>query len=931
MVLKTINNSRTPIYRALKRYQLSLIITAGLVTQAMADSPQHSGWECRPDKEGKDWKCIEKQVAGRQHQRPQHMAATIAASAAEVAEKENKGMTPARNLDWVDASVMTEAEKKRIVSTCCGAYIPPLRDSEGSDQDPALAAVDINANTTKTLGNIATLTGDVRVEQGYRRLRSNSAVVDQKARTADLEGNVQLREPNLLLLGQRAHVDADSKAAEIDDATFVFHDKNIRGSATRLKRTPDNHFIITEATYTSCPPDSNAWQLVASKVDIDGDTDSATARNVRVHVKDVPILYIPWMQFPLGNTRKSGLLYPHIEVGEENGLDVAVPWYLNLAPNYDATLTPRYIAQRGAMLGVELRHMSSWSHTVLDTAYLSNDNGGNEDNVTVDPETGLQPLEGDNRWLVDLKHRGHIGRFYTGVDYTQVSDSLYFRHFDNSTLEVNSRTHLLQRAKAGYSLDHWNIELRADRYQTIFEKFDEVDENNQPIRKVVKPYKQLPRLDIDGRYDLLDGLVLTLDNHIVNFDHSDSEIIDTGADFSRDVKGTFITGRRARLDWGLQWDQQWAWGFVTPGIKARHISYQLDDAVDIAATFGPGSKSPSITAPLAYIDSGLFFERDTTLFSGFTQTFEPRLRLLYSRYEDQGELPDFDTSELTFSYSSLWRDDRFGGGDRIGDTRQASIGLTTRLLDDLSGTERLRLSIGQIFYFEDRKVSLNPMLTPSVIDNPLLLDSNGNGMVDENDNGVTERTLSELAGLTGNRSPIAADLTMRMGNNLQLVTDAIWDTVESRVDKGSFALRYNNGQNTIVNLGYRFTRRTARPNPDPTNPQPFLEQDIDQSDISAILPLFGDLSLIARWNYDLTNQRDLETFAGVEYNSCCWRASLVARRWIDRDDLRFLPEESLQEDDGVFFQIQFKGLAGTSNKVDSILSDGIYGYKPAKN
>lgn len=926
MMSKTINRSRTPIYRALKQYRLALLATTGLTAGAAAEQPQHTEWECRPQAEG-GWQCVEKEVVGRAFQRPQHQAATVAAEAAETADKQGRGLTPARNLDWVEAAAMTDQQRKRMATGCCGAYIQPPQDADDIDRDPALAPLDINADSTDAKGDIATLTGDVRVEQGYRRLRSDRAVINQRVRSVDLEGNVQLREPNVLLLGDTAHIDTGSKAADLDNATFVFHDKNIRGTATHLNRTPDNHLIIDKATYTSCPPDSNAWRLVASSVNVDGDTDTATARNVRLHIKDVPVLYFPWLRFPVGNTRKSGILYPHFEVGEENGVDVALPYYLNLAPNYDATLTPRYIAQRGTMLGTELRHLSSWSYTTLETTFLSDDKGGNEQNVTIDPETGLKPLEGEDRWLVNLEHNGRIGAFYTTIDYTQVSDSLYFRHFDNSTLEVNSRTHLLQRVATGFTLPHWDIDLRADRYQTIFEKFEEFDENNQPIRKVVKPYKQLPRLDINGNYDLAGSLVLTLNNHIANFDHSDNHVLNSGRDFSKDVNNTFITGRRARLDWGLEWNNHWAWGFMASAVKARHIRYQLDDAVGI----GNGNESPSVTAPLAYLDSGLFFERDTTLLSGFTQTLEPRMRLLYSKFEEQGELPDFDTSELTFSYSSLWRDDRFSGGDRIGDTQQVSVGLTTRLLDDLSGIEWLRASVGQIFYVKDRQVSLNTLLTPAVIENPLLLDSNGNGVVDVDDSGVNERTVNELAMLTSGESPIAADMTIRLGANLKLITDAIWNTSDSRIDKGSFALRYNNRDNAIFNLGYRFTRRTARPNPDPTNPQPFLEQDIEQSDISTIFPLVGNLSLIARWNYDLTNKRDLETFAGVEYNSCCWRASLVARRWIDRDDLRFLPEESLQEDDGIFFQIQFKGLAGTSDKVDSILSDGIYGYKPEEN
>ena len=305
---------------------------------------------------------------------------------------------------------------------------------------------------------------------------------------------------------------------------------------------------------------------------------------------------------------------------------------------------------------------------------------------------------------------------------------------------------------------------------------------------------------------------------------------------------------------------------------------------------------------------------------------------MYAGYEDQSLLPDFDTSEQTFGYNSLWRSDRFSGGDRLGDSKQASLGITTRLLDK-NGGEQLRASIGQIFYFEDRHATLNGLLTPDKIDNPLLLDSNGNGVVDEDDADVNERILIDLNSLTRSKSPIAAELMWRFSDHWQLLGDTTWDQSRRRIDKGSMALRYNTGNNHIVNLGYRFTRNTARAVRNQTDPTfTFLQdQSINQGDISTIFPVRDNLNLIARWNYDFTNKRDLETFAGVEYNSCCWRASLVARRWIRRDDLRLLPSSNLDQDEGIFFQLQLKGLAGTSSKVDELLSEGVYGYEALEN
>ncbi|MDO7653244.1 MAG: LPS-assembly protein LptD, partial [Porticoccus sp.] len=290
------------------------------------------------------------------------------------------------------------------------------------------------------------------------------------------------------------------------------------------------------------------------------------------------------------------------------------------------------------------------------------------------------------------------------MDYTRVSDDDYFRDLGNTTLEVSSQTNLSQLGDLSYNTDNWLFRVMGREYQTIVEDIDD-------------QYKLLPRIEANGDYRLGD-FEFEINNQFSSFDHSNDGDLTPDSDptkddtftFITDEKGTYITGDRLRLNYAATWDKQWAWGYFRPTAKVKHITYDLDDPL-----LGQNDDSPSVTVPVGIIDTGLYFERDTTLLSGYTQTFEPRLYMVYSKYEDQSDLPDFDTSLLTFSYSQLFRDDRFVGGDRIGDAEQISVGFTTRLIDQSTGIERLRASLGQIFYLDDRYVSLNTALTKSVL------------------------------------------------------------------------------------------------------------------------------------------------------------------------------------------------------------------------
>lgn len=892
-------------YNDRHRFRRSLIFSLLLpgylpASAAFGAEETHTQWSCRNDAEGQ-WNCVEEVVPGKAY-RNSGRVGTVRPKA----EADEPRVRLSTNLDWLDASQMTDEQRQALKGHCCGAYVEPPRDYLDSEMDPDQAPLRVGANSTEAQGTVATLEGDVQVSQGYRQIRSDTAIVDQAARTVELEGNIQLREPGLLMLGDNAYVNIDSGDVRMNNATYVIHETSVRGTASQLSRGADGIIYVDDATYTSCEPGSSDWDLVTTEIKVNVNNRIVSARNVRLHVNDWPVFYLPWIRFSLSEDRASGLLFPNIRTSNDNGLDFAQPIYLNLAPNYDATITPRHVEQRGTMAEVELRHMSKSSRSAVSTAYLWEDKGGREGEIDRDPVTGLLPHEGEDRWLVNADHEGGIKRDWsTRIDYTEVSDGDYFIDLDNATLEVSSQSHLSQQVAFGYQKDHWRAEVTTQRYQTIARTLV-LDENGEPQNALEfrEQYQQLPRFDLIGNYRSDSDLVLTLDHELTFFEHRDDDTLNTGAAFARDTRDTQITGNRLRTSYQFAWDQHWLWGFFRPSVTLNYLAYDLDDPLKNQTV-----TSPTAFIPTAALDTGLYFERETSWFGGNIQTLEPRLFYLYSELEDQSDLPNFDTSEMTFSYQQLFRQNRFSGGDRISDADQVTLGVTTRLIEAGTGIETFHASFGQIFYLADRHVTLSPQLSEEVFAD-ISLQQNLNQMARD-----------DFLDLTRDQSDYAAEMAARFLNNWEIRTDILFNDDSGLINKGSFSLRYNDGNNQVFNISYRYTRRDENPNLN----EP--DQDIEQTDTSFFWPLVGNWSAIGRWSHDLTNSRELEVFTGLEYNNCCWRASLVARRWLDRDDIAALPDENLVHDKGIFFQVLLKGLAGSSSSVDNILTDSITGYR----
>ncbi len=754
---------------------------------------------------------------------------------------------------WTPRELMSIERAATLPAYCAGQYRTlnfPYPESLESEGLPILA--DARSASYWLEGDVV-LSGQVNMEQGNRSISTDEARLDRNTRQAKLTGQVTVLEPGVAVQGARGQVNLDTRAATLEDVEFLLFEGGLRGVADSLQQDEQGNLKVVAGSYTRCEPGNNSWRVTSSTVRIAEGENWAVARNAVLRVNDVPIFYAPRISIPVTDDRLSGFLFPTIGYSDKDGTEVGLPYYLNLAPNYDATLIPRYVSKRGWGLESEFRYLSEWQESILAGAFLPNDDSynGKFSRSDFDERKAQGRVTGEfnpaDRWLYALDHAGEIGSFRTLVDYTAVSDRDYFRDLD-SYLDVSSQIALERLGQVEYSAGGFFSRLWLQR-------FDRLDDGTED------PYQRLPQLDLNYSGPLLGPLEWSLGTQAVSFDRDNSDL--TG--INRAV------GNRVHLEPRLQLPLSAPWGFLTLTGGYRHTVYDLRDMPDAL------DDSPERTIGLGSARAGLIFERDLSLFgTSVAHTLEPQLFYLYQEYEDQSELPNFDAAALTFSYSQLFRDNRFSGLDRIGDANQVSAGFTTRFLNSLNGREYLRLSVGEIFYFEDRRVTLSGDPT------------------DE------DRESS---------SAVSSELSASLAGAWRLSGTVIWDPHDNQVDEGGAAIQYRRDNQHIFNLGYRNLGA----------------QDVDQTDVSFYWPMSRHYSVLGRWNYDLVNNRTIEGFLGLEYNNCCLQVRLFARRFIDSQS--FTAVEDVEADDGLFLQIVFKGLAGIGGKVESVLEKGIRGYR----
>lgn len=677
----------------------------------------------------------------------------------------------------------------------------------------------ITADEAETLDrDTVILHGDIRARQSKQHLRANSAIYHRSSDQLHADGNIEYFRPDLVIRGGDAEVSLDRNTGIINEASYDLISRHARGTAFSATLEKKDVTVLRQVTYTTCDIGDDAWMLRSSTLRLNQGNGVGTARNIRLSFMRVPFFYFPYLSFPIDDQRKTGLLPPSYAHSDENGTEVSLPFYINIAPQFDATLEPRYISKRGTMIKSEARYLNPIGHGQLNLEYLPDDD-----------------IASRNRTLVNFQDRSRYStQLSSSISIAHVSDTEYFRDLGNS-LSLSSITHLRQIASLDYQNDLWSSSLRLESYQTID---DTIPENRRPYQRLPQILFGTTRPDEDGEF---------------NYNFSGEYV-----DFRHDIR---ISGSRIDLKPSIDYPIRTPATFAIPSISLRHTLYDLNESS------AAGETHISRTVPSFTMDSGIFLERDSHWgLTPMIHTLEPRLYYLYSPFRDQTEIPLFDTALPDFSYSQLFRDNRFTGGDRIGDADQLTLALTTRFFEKETGKERLRASIGRIMYFKDREVSLGTL-------------------VEEN-----------------NTSDLVAESAASLLPQLNTRFDVRWNEETHEIDKGSIQLQYEPDSRGIFNIAYRYRDPTLR-----------------QSDISILWPVGRRWNIIGRYNYSLLDHRALETLAGLEYQSCCWRVQIVNRRYVN-DDLGDTREN-------LYIQFELKGLTSVGNSLESVLEEGILGYE----
>ena len=550
-----------------------------------------------------------------------------------------------------------------------------IADELSSEQDPAASAIKpgkkpiyIEADYIDgSYGEVIEAFGDARISCGDTMITADHMKLFQNTNEAEAKNNVRVEKPGDVLEGSFLKYNLDADTGHMNDPSYQKKDGEGRGTGELLLFEGEDNYRLKKGSYTTCPEGNNDWYIRASDLKIDNDKQVGTARNVSIRFKDVPILYFPWLDFSFSGRRKSGMLAPIFGNTARSGVDLAVPFYLNIAPNIDATITPRAMSKRGLMLNNEIRYLGDSLTGQVQFDVLPNDISRSKD-------------ESQTRYGVSFTHNQYLGRGWQGnLAYNRVSDDRYFRDI-SSNMATTSLRNLLQQATASYhgalgAGGSLNMSVMAQRFQTL----------QDPLAPFQSPYKRLPQLTMNAIQRNVAGMDLNLNTSWTNFAHD-----------------SLNDGHRFTMFPSVSVPLRNAFGYVTPKVGVHYTRYDLSSAVET------GGNTPDRILPILSLDSGVVFDRNIAVRGErFTQTLEPRAFYVYIPYTRQSFLPNFDSAESDFSFAQMLTENRFSGSDRINDANQVTLALTSRLIEPETGIERFRVAIGQQFRFQNRRVFID--------------------------------------------------------------------------------------------------------------------------------------------------------------------------------------------------------------------------------
>ncbi len=701
-----------------------------------------------------------------------------------------------------------------------------LRESPAGKQGP----VNAEANIMQSLdGDRIQLDGNVRIVRDRQGIFADRAVYNKETNLLKAEGNVRLYTPNGdELKAESVELDVAAFSGSVRDARIRFvdiHPALIRRQHTRFEedyslfapftnRVPvgrqekdsapalnaashvssrataasvefegGDRQLMHDVVLTNCGEGNRSVELSAKRIELDHTKGTGKGRSMTVKFKKVPIFYLPIMSFPIDDRRKTGFLFPGYGYDEKSGLTLELPYYINIAPQYDATVTPRIYKNRGIQLYGEYRYLTENSRGSIRGEFLPSDD----------------IFDDQDRYASSIDHETRLGEDWDlELDFQDVSDNRYLYDF-SSDVGVTGTTWILQKADLKYSGDAIKFKVKASAYKRV----------NVSARG--QPYERLPEVRLDLKERKLGPFRFEIASRYTNYVHDDTARLD---------------GSRLRVEPRLSLPMKRIYGHLTPEVSLHSIRYNLENNPT-------GDDSPSVVVPVFSIDSGLIFERfKNWRETAYMQTLEPRLFYVNIPVRlEQERFPDFDTgSGSTSSFSHFFRENRFFGGDRVGDTHQVSLGLTSRIVEDDTGQERFRLNLGQVYYLDDREVGLSP----------------------------------DSAAQTGNRSDFLAESTANLNEDWRVRGFTRWSADQSELEYISVSADYDHSRRRNASLGYSQTK-----------------------DVREDLNLGFDLPVSGRWQLDsdvqyTLRQNELRSVAlGVAYDGCCWATRVEVQRYPD--------------------------------------------------
>lgn len=797
----------------------------------------------------------------------------------------------ARDVDLTDALRVKFAQclgwqAEQSSPICLGSYRPITVTPLNSADEILIRADKASFYQTKP----STLSGHVEIQQTQRVVNAQTAYVYRDAKSNQISkieflGNVRYLEPDKLMIARKATIYPQDKSGQTEDVLYRFNTNKGQallpawGRASLMKRFANADYLLRQATYTTCAPQDKAWDLEAKSISIDNKKAIGVARGVKLRIREWPVLYLPYLSFPTSKERKSGFLMPIGGYSNTGGFDLGLPYYVNLAPNYDLTLIPHAYSERGVMMGAEYRYLTAKSYGVFSGSLLPDDAAYR--NFLHNHEARFPWLKdhSTNRWSFGiLETTQFTPDLRLNVNVQQVSDDYYFQDFSTNLALITQRQ-LLRQADLSYTTENWLFRGMVQSYQTLHPV------NETPI---ADQYERLPQLLARGYY--YDLPVHANVNILGQYD----QFFWPGTQWEGAQIG-MPRGPRLHFNPVLSLPQRKAWGYVTPSVEFVENYYEVNN------NWGPKHTDYNRFIPRYSVHSGLFFERNFNFLSdSYTQTLEPSVFYLRVPYQDQSPIPIYDTANMIFNVDQLFRTNRFSGFDRIGDANQLSYALTTRWLSERTGNERANFSIGQTKYFSSRRVQLCRSFDGPCFANPYEIGQ-----------------LSPFAAT----SPIASRAVYHLNSVWGVTGDYVWDPATSATNNGDFTLHYQPAVNAIINFGY-----TYLVNGDVTSVRNngMANNALHQAIVAYSLPLNDKWSTVGAYSHNISKDYSMMSLLGMQYDNCCWAVRILGGRTFKNLNESYEPRYN----NNVYVQILLKGLGSVANNdPNGILRTYIPGYQ----